>query len=212
MSDPLVAILALAAGAGSRLGGAKQLLPFKDKPLLAHSLLAVNKMIGVKIKACVLGCEASAVQNALLKIPSLHSDWVFLDNKNWNKGQSTSLSMGLDWLLKHKEAERIDAVLVLLGDMPLVQPETIDNILNAYTKAWRNGHKMQAVIPMHKNKRGNPVLLAKSLFPELMNISGDKGARKVLHSVHPKLFLPVNDQGVLRDIDTPEDYAGLCSE
>ena len=64
--------------------------------------------------------------------------------------------------------------------------------------------------PVHAGRRGNPVILARSLFPDILALRGDIGARAILTDLGDRLLtVPVDDSGVLRDIDTPADYDDL---
>ncbi|WP_169726956.1 nucleotidyltransferase family protein [Desulfovibrio cuneatus] len=208
MCAPGIAALVLAAGQGSRLGGSKQLLPWQGKPLLAHVLEQVDALPAIHHKACIVGHAAQAVQEAVQG----YAGWQFLENTHWAQGQSTSLGLGLHWVQSLPQGEGVQAVLVLLGDMPLVLPATLHALIDAFSLAQQQRRPVQAVLPTYQGQRGNPVLLGCSLFPALGAITGDAGARGVLATLQEKLLLPVPDPGILYDIDTPEAYAKLlCS-
>jgi molybdenum cofactor cytidylyltransferase len=93
------------------------------------------------------------------------------------------------------------AVLVMLADQPMIEPETINQLLIAF---WQG--KGELIAPVHKGKRGNPVLLGRSLFSELLALPVGDAPRTLLqkHAVH---LVPVASNSVLRDLDRPEDYA-----
>ena len=95
---------------------------------------------------------------------------------------------------------------MLLCDQPLVTPGLIDAIITSY----REAPEMVAVIPRHNGQRGNPVLLARPLFAELMLLEGDEGARRVLgrHSERVR-WLDVNDAAAVTDVDTLEEYENV---
>ena len=202
---PVIAAVVLAAGQGSRMGSTKQLLPWQGKPLLAHVLEQVNALPAITHKACIVGHAATAVQQAVQG----YAGWQFLENPHWAEGQSTSLRLGLHWVQSLPHRERIQAMLVLLGDMPLVQPATLHTLVQAYSIALQHKEPIQAVLPTYQGQRGNPVLLGCGLFPALAAIAGDAGARNVLATLQQKRLLPVHDSGILHDIDTPEAYAQL---
>lgn len=94
-----------------------------------------------------------------------------------------------------------DAVVIALADMPFIQCETITAIVSAL----RNG--AQIAVPVYQGQRGNPVGFARSLFSELLQLHGDQGARALLKR-YPVVEIEVDDAGILRDIDTPEDLFG----
>jgi len=92
-----------------------------------------------------------------------------------------------------------------LADQPFVQPRTLDQLIE-----YHHQHKPQILIPMYKGFRGNPVLLDRSVFPELMGLTGDIGCRAIfgshLEGIHK---LPVEDAGILLDIDNSDDLDKL---
>jgi molybdenum cofactor cytidylyltransferase len=93
-------------------------------------------------------------------------------------------------------------VLVCLGDMPTVRPDTLDGLIAAFTAA------VTAIVPTWQGTRGNPVLLGRALFPLIAALAGDQGARRLLGG--PGILeLPVDDPGILQDFDSPEALA--CS-
>src|SRR5690606_38178735 len=108
--------LLLAAGAARRMGALKQVLPLAGRPLLQHSLdhLAASRVAEVIL---VVGCEADRV---LAELEFDRERIQVVRNQDWEQGLSTSLRAGLD------QAPEADAVLVALGDLPLVPPAVID--------------------------------------------------------------------------------------
>jgi molybdenum cofactor cytidylyltransferase len=92
--------------------------------------------------------------------------------------------------------------------MPMVTAQAIDRLIAAF-----NPVEGRAIcVPTRRGKRGNPVLLAKSLFPELSSVSGDIGARDLI-AAHPELVAEVEmeSDAVLTDIDTPQALAKLAA-
>jgi len=105
-------------------------------------------------------------------------------------------------------AAEVDGAVVCLGDMPLVSAAAIDRLIGAF-----NPVEGRAIcVPTRRGKRGNPVLLARQLFPELAAVSGDIGARDLV-TAHPELVAEVEmeSDGVLTDIDTPQALAKLAA-
>jgi molybdenum cofactor cytidylyltransferase len=136
----------------------------------------------------VTGHDAARVRAALADLPlSFHHAPDFAD------GMSASLRAGIGAL-----PADCSGALICLGDMPFVQPDTLDRLAN-----FHGGQA--ALFPVWQGKRGNPVLLARSLFPAIMKLTGDQGARSILSAIpDPVGELPVNDPGILRDIDRPD--------
>lgn len=204
----------LAAGGGTRLGGGKQLLPWRGKPLAAHALEAVLRVRAIDGVAVVLGHEAEAVRAALTPYAAqTRVPLRFVHNAQWEQGQSGSVRCGLETLLAAPETASMAAVLVLLADQPLVLPRTLRLLLAAHRAASGARPDHPATAPVYAGRRGNPVVLSRELFPQLLTLTGDRGARRLLEEAGNRVLrLPVRDPGVLHDVDTPEAYAALCAQ
>jgi CTP:molybdopterin cytidylyltransferase MocA len=113
----------------------------------------------------------------------------------WQEGQAASLACGL------AELAGCEAVVVTLGDQPRISPDAIRRVISA-----RNG--AAAVRATYNGNPGHPVLLERRLFGQLRNVSGDKGARNLLLSVHV-LDVPCDDLGGGEDVDTPAELDAL---
>ena len=207
-----VAGIVLAAGCGSRMGKAKQLLPFGHTTLLGR-VVTTARAGGLDAILLVLGFEAEQIRHALgLNCPNqTHPNQTcpdrtgiqVIDNPDWQKGQSFSVAAGLSAL-----PPDMDGVLFLLGDQPLVTARTIHQLVSAFqnTDCW-------ILAPCFKGKRGNPVLVASPLYDRLKHPEGDAGARMLFKEFSHRMHcLEVDDPGILRDVDTPEDYAALVRE
>jgi molybdenum cofactor cytidylyltransferase len=178
------------------MGTAKQLLRFGDRPLLEHVLDSVRASSVTEI-VLVLGFEAEAIQREI----KLH-DVRLVVNSQYRQGMGTSLQSGLAAL--DPEAE---GALVVLSDQPLVRPGTFDRLI-----AEHQAGKAQIVIPTYRGFRGNPVLLDRSIFPELMALNGDIGCRAVFGDhIDGIVKLPVDDVGILLDVDERKDLETLAT-
>ncbi len=135
----------------------------------------------------VIGHEREAIETALADLPL-----TFHYALGYASGMSASLKTGV------AAARTAEAILVCLGDMPFVQPGTLDRLAAAYSG-------QAAIFPTCQGQRGNPVLLGRSLFPQILRLTGDEGARALLKSTPEQVAeLAVDDPGILRDIDRPE--------
>lgn len=186
-----VAVL-LAAGASRRMGALKQLLPLGGKPMLQSSLdhLVASRVDEILV---VLGCQGERVAQALT-LPA--GERVRLvQHRGWEAGMSSSLVAGL------LAAGDPDALLVCLGDQPLIAPRVLDRLL---AEAGRPDRTI--VAPTFGGRRGHPVLFRREHFAELGSLQGDTGAAPILQA-HPEqvLLVPVETDGVLRDVDQPRD-------
>jgi CTP:molybdopterin cytidylyltransferase MocA len=185
----LIAGLVLAAGAGTRFGGAKQLAELDGRPLLEHSLSAMAAAPVDRVLV-VLGSNADAIVDGV----DLHGAEPFVCRR-WDKGQAASLACGL------AELADCDAVVVTLGDQPRMAPEAISRVMAARGEA-------AAVRATYDGEPGHPVLLERELFARLRNVSGDRGARNVLMSV-PVHDVPCEDLGGGEDVDTRAELDAL---
>jgi molybdenum cofactor cytidylyltransferase len=185
----VIAGLVLAAGAGTRFGGCKQLAELDGRPLLEHALRAMAEA-PLDRTIVVLGFGADQV---LAKV-DLHGAEPVLCERS-EEGLSASLACGLERL---GDAE---AVVVTLGDQPRVSPEAIRRVLGA-----RGG--APAVRATYGGRRGHPVLIERDLFPRLRDVTGDHGARALLLSVGTR-EVPCDDVGGGEDVDTRDQLDTL---
>ena len=189
-----IAAVVLAAGASTRMGTAKQLLQIDGRPLVQHVLDNVQRS-GVGEIILVLGHSAAAIQREL----KLEGAKVVL-NENFLQGMGTSLKSGLA-----RVDSQVQAALIILADQPFVRPETLDQLIAAHERT-----RAQIVIPTYRGFRGNPVLLDRSVFPEVMGLSGDIGCRAIFGEHQDGIVkLEVGDVGILLDIDQKKDYESL---
>lgn len=188
----------LAAGASTRMGRPKQLLPLVDRPLLQHVLdqAAASCLAEVIL---VLGHRAQEIQ-AAIQIPSGCRIRVVV-NPDYAQGQSGSLRLGL-----RSASPRAEAAAILLGDQPQVTAELIDRMATAFRGA--GSLLVRPVYPGPGGRRvpGHPVFLARRIWPEVEGLSGDQGARALL-AAHPDWLWEIPLEGEPPgDIDTWEDY------
>ena len=102
----------------------------------------------------------------------------------------------------HHLPELTTAVLVMLADQPMVEPEIIDQLLFAY---WQGDGDL--IAPTYAGRRGNPVLINRRYFPDLLALPNSAAPRDLLRQHQDKLhLLPVDSNSILHDIDDPQDY------
>jgi len=193
-----VAGVILAAGSASRMGKTKQLLPYKDKIILDH-VIANSQKSELSEFVLVLGyCADEIMQN--IDLSDCYSDIEIVINKDYQNGQSSSLKKGLE-----KVSDNCDGAMFLLGDQPLVTDAIINKLLYAFETS-----DASFVIPYCNGKRGNPVIAARSMFPRLNSLSADNGARVLFKEFENEIIkVPVDDNAILEDIDTKDDYEKL---
>lgn len=188
-----IAAIVLAAGQSRRMGADNKLLvATKGGPLIARAVanLATSSIDRIVV---VLGHQAEEVRAALDGHLQGH-DVEFVTNEDFKTGMGGSIGCGISTL-----EDDIDAVLIVLGDMPLVAPETIDALVGSLDPVAG----ITVAAPTCQGKRGNPVIWDRSHFADLIALHGDTGARDLLSRVDDALCLcPVDDPGILFDVDT----------
>jgi molybdenum cofactor cytidylyltransferase len=195
-TGPWVAAVVLAAGPSRRFGGPKQLLLVAGQPMLARVTAAVLASRADEVLV-VVGSWAEDTVRALAGLPVRT-----VLNAEWEEGMSSSMRVGLGQV-----SPAADAVLFVLADQINLTPEEVDAVIGAYGIALaERASASRIVAPVHGGKRGNPVLFDRSLFQELREVEGDQGGRGVMRQ-HPDLVLEVEvpTDGVLKDVDTPQD-------
>lgn len=176
------------------MGTVKQLLRLDDRPLLQHVLDNVRAS-GVREIILVLGFAREAIGQEIDM-----RDARVVVNQDFQQGMGTSLKAGLSAV--DAEAE---AALIVLADQPLVRPATLDQLI-----ARHQASKAQIVIPTYRGFRGNPVLLDRSVFPEVMALNGDIGCRAIFgNHLQGIVKVPVDDVGILLDLDRQGDFEAL---
>jgi CTP:molybdopterin cytidylyltransferase MocA len=173
----------LAAGAGERFGGRKQLAELDGRPLLEHVVAAMAPLDRVVV---VLGAGASEVVSAV----DLHGASPVVCSA-WEEGMGASLRFGAAEL-----ADDCEAIVVVLGDQPLLSPEAVARVVAG------RGPSFAAVRATYGGVPGHPVLFERTLFPQLLELGGDIGARELLASV-PVRDVACDGLGRPDDVDTP---------
>jgi len=193
-TGPAFEAVVLAAGSGSRFGGGK-LLAAWDAGVLLEGALAAAFAAPVRSVTVVIGADAEAVAAAARDFDPRA---LIVYAADYVEGMSASLRAGIASL-----PADADAAFVFLGDMPRVPTE----VLHRMAQAVADG--AAAAAPVFEGRRGNPVLLARSLFPQLLALTGDAGARGVLQALGDRLALvEAPDDGVLFDVDRISDLRG----
>ncbi|MGZ3280093.1 MAG: nucleotidyltransferase family protein [Caulobacteraceae bacterium] len=180
--------LVLAAGSGSRFGGGKLMAPWKGGVLIDGALGAAFAA-PVKAVHVVVGADPAVTAHARARGAQI------VEARDHALGLSASLRAGVAAL-----PQDAAGVLVLLGDMPRV-PHAVLAPLVAAVEAGA-----LAAAPTFEGRIGNPAALSAALFPKIMALQGDRGARVLIEGLGEAVVLtPAPDSGVLYDVDRPED-------
>ncbi|MBX9666716.1 MAG: nucleotidyltransferase family protein [Candidatus Obscuribacterales bacterium] len=184
-----VAVIILAAGESKRMGSSKQLLHFQGVTLLDRALTAARGTNSEQV-LLVLGAQfeklAATVTGDNIQI---------VNNGDWKEGIASSIRIAVENL-----AEDIDAALFLTCDQPLVDAELLSTIIATYEST------KQAVVASDYGTPGVPALFARELLPDLLALSGDKGAKSVILA---NISCLVSAPQAQYDIDTQKDIERL---
>jgi len=186
-------------------GRHKLLLPLDGRPVLSHVIDATLASLARPI-IIVLGYQANQVRTRIAQYAA-HPDIITIENPSYLQGMSTSMHMGLQILISHgyrksMSTSQTDSALIILGDQPMITSRVIDTLIIAYRAKGK-----RLVAPLYDGKRGSPVLFDMSLFPELLQVTGDEGGRTVLESHREELELvEMGDTVANYDVDTWEAY------
>jgi molybdenum cofactor cytidylyltransferase len=186
--------IVLAAGASSRMGQAKAALPFgQTGETLVSRVVRTLLLGGVPDVTVVAGAHIDAV---LMAMPSHEPRARVIEHVGWQQGQLSSLQAGLAAI----DGPLLEAALVTLVDVPLVQPATVGAVI----AEWRRT-RAAIVRPADGDRHGHPVIFDRSVFADLRAADLSAGAKSVF-AKHRVINVQVEDPGAFTDLDTPGDY------
>ncbi|MDT7830413.1 nucleotidyltransferase family protein [Pricia sp. S334] len=188
-----IAVLILAAGASSRMGLVKQLLPWKDTTLLGQTIQTATASDAASVTV-VLGANAASIRNGIAKF-----EVGIVENSDWSAGLGSSIARGTDYLTD--KDNKPDGILMMLADQPLIDTVYLNTMMVAFERGQR-----PIVATRYENRAGVPALFSASLFEELMALENDSGAKDIIEE-HDVLVL--DSEGITVDIDTKSDYEKL---
>jgi molybdenum cofactor cytidylyltransferase len=194
VSRPRVTGLVLAAGGSKRLGQPKQLLPYGDRTLLDHTL-DTARACGFDQLICVIG--GGVIDQIRTTVDLSGADVV--ENHEFGEGCSSSIALALDAV-----DARSDVLVLMLGDQPGVTAATVHALL-----AGRGDAPL--ALCGYDDGRGHPFAFARSLFPELASLHGDKGVWKLQDRYEHELAVIPIPGPIPPDVDTWEDYEALVA-
>lgn len=193
----MIGAVVLAAGQSRRMGQPKLCLPWGTTTILGQ-VIATLGSVGLDEIVVVTGAARQEVETLVLDLAEqfpLHT----VHNPDYAQTDMLgSMQIGLRAL-----SDQVEAALIVLGDQPQVQKKTVKLVLEAY-----KNHRAGLVIPSYNKRRGHPWLAARRLWPSLLSLTSEQTPRDFL-SAHPAeiLYVPIEDDSILRDVDTPEQYA-----
>jgi molybdenum cofactor cytidylyltransferase len=188
----MISAILLGAGQSKRMGVDKLSLPWGKKTVLEHCFEA---LLGSDVQelVVVLGIRNGGLKNLLQgqKVKAVINPYS-------NRGMSSSIRKGIEAL-----RTKSGGILIALGDQPFLKTRTINVLIHVFDQG-----KGGIVIPSFRGRRGHPVIFDQKYKRELLNLEGDVGGRSVIER-HPKdvRVVPVKSTGVVRDLDTWQDYS-----
>jgi molybdenum cofactor cytidylyltransferase len=182
----------LAAGASTRMGSAKQLLPWKNKNLLQH-VMDELRISGIEAIAVVLGASGDKIDS---QIEFGEVDRVF--NAQWEGGMASSIVTGMKHLLEKFPSMR--GVLIALADQPLLDHHFFNQLRNMHTE-----NRNRIIASFYSGEMGVPALFDKRFFNELLDLRGEQGAKALLRH-HESHVIRINAGDKAIDLDTKEKY------
>lgn len=188
-------IVILAAGKSSRLGSPKQLLHYQGKSLISHTV-DVALSTGLHPVIVVLGANSAAIKDELAA-----KEVMTVENAGWEEGMASSLRVGLQTM--QQVAPSVDGIIFLVCDQPFVTKSLLVCLRNEQAETGK-----PATASSYGGKLGTPALFHRVLWPDLLQLTGDTGARKLLASLADGVAAVPFEEG-LADIDTKEDYERL---
>jgi molybdenum cofactor cytidylyltransferase len=194
----MISAILLAAGESRRMGSPKALLHYQGRTFIERACTAFLTA-GVDELIVVLGARAEEIGRALPSHPALRS----VVNSRYPQGQLSSLMAGIGALSPDSEA-----VVVNLVDHPMVASETIEAVIESFRAS-----PLPIVIASYQGKRGHPALFSSQVYGEILASPLDQGAKVVVRKDPARVReIPLDDPGILADIDTPEDYKRYTAE
>jgi molybdenum cofactor cytidylyltransferase len=183
----------LAAGASTRMGQPKQLLPLAGKPLLVRAVEAALASPAWPV-VVVVGANSDAIRATLARWPVL-----LTENPAWAEGMASSIRAGIATLGQFSRA--LDGALIALCDQPAFSADTIAQLVAAQRTTGRS-----IVAAHYAGRHGAPALFLREHFPTLAALTGEEGARTLLNG-QPERIAAVDLPALALDLDTPADYA-----
>ncbi len=193
----MISAILLAAGESKRMGQPKQLLPFRGSTLLGQIVENLLQSQAAET-IVVLGSQAEKI------IPQIAREPVkIVVNQEFEQGMSSSIKCGLSHI-----SEAADGVMIVLGDQPLIEKETIDLLIERHRQSERG-----IILPVHNGTRGHPVIFKMKYKDELLRLTGDIGGKQIVER-HPSdvLEVEVDSESVVMSIDAESDYQSLVGK
>jgi len=195
---PSFAGVILAAGASSRMGRDKALLPWRGETFLASAIRVLQPFTDFVVVV------AGENEQNLAPIVNAHAGYL-VRNPHPEQGQFSSLQRGLEEVLNRGR----DAAIITLADRPAPAEPTVELLKEVFL---RSSEQIWAVIPEYDGKHGHPIVIGREMIEAFLRAPVGSNARDVEHAHQNHIgYAPVNDAFVVANVDTPEDFEKLHS-
>lgn len=157
--------------------------------------IIINKILESKIDELfvILGYQHDEIAKLIDPRPRI------VDNPGWKIGKSSSIKIGV------KSAKKTtDGVIFFLVDQPFINKEIINTLINEFQNSFDN-----IIAPRINGRLCNPVLFGKKYYEELMDLSGEQGGKEIINKAKDIRWIDWEDERLLLDIDTDEDYKDI---
>ena len=194
--SPSFAGVILSAGASSRMGRDKALLPWRDGTFLSAAIRALQP--ATELVIVVAGANAPNLE------PIVDANAAFLAvNPDPQQGQFSSLQVGLQDVLNRGR----DGAIVTLVDRPPADAETIQMLRASFLLSDEG---VWAVVPEYSGRHGHPFVIGREMIEAFLRAPVHSSARDVEHANQSHIrYVPVNDPLVVANVDTPDDFEKL---
>ena len=183
-----IAGIILAAGGSTRMGGQNKLLQMVDGTSLVQKVVGSALNSNIESVYVILGYQAALIRQC---ISNKSVNWV--ENSDWSRGMASSIKSGIEALNTD-----YDGAMILLGDMPFIEPIMINQLLALY-------QKKKIVVPVKDGRQGNPVLFSSAFFADLKLLGGDKGAKPIIKKNPDSVIIAnVLTDTIFHDLDIPD--------
>ena len=186
----MLAAVILSAGASSRMGRPKALLPYRESTFLEH-LIQVTRHPRIGVTRVVLGAGAEVIRTMAKLDPS-----IVVLNPDWEQGQLSSICTGVRSL----DGIDTDGMVLCPVDHPLVSAQLVRELVDRFYE-----ERKAIVLPTFKGRRGHPAIFSSALYSELLAAPADKGARVVVwEHAADVVEVPTDEEGVVLNLNDPE--------
>ena len=186
----MLAAVILSAGASSRMGRPKALLPYREGTFLEH-LIQVTRHPRIGVTRVVLGAGAEVIRTMAKLDPS-----IVVLNPDWEQGQLSSICTGVRSL----DGIDTDGMVLCPVDHPLVSAQLVSELVDRFYQ-----ERKAIVLPTFKGRRGHPAIFSSALYSELLAAPADKGARVVVwEHAADVVEVPTDEEGVVLNLNDPE--------